>query len=337
MGEYHTYTTMKYLVVQSYNIPIFSMPSFLTCKNAYNVHARSNVIQYHTEYHSAPTNVFCVHYICSRYRSLLWDIAPIALCATTIQCRTQKCGTTHSLVWEAPPLVWHNGLGTWAGLANVEITLKWKHSAAGKTIQQQRQPSWDLNWRRLADNRSRLGSCWENIHSTYRGIHRVGSYRSLVLPYLVTERDDMSWWRWPRKLPQSGMMDDCIWSNPYSGIMVWWWKMRAVPWNTYTSRRRGCPRSRGPPRTASRWDRRPRPQGWWPRSWPGPPTTPSTPASPPLCWPCVTSSKIIAKHFPLFRFFLMEHDSCNWLIKGVNHNNTNWGVDLGIVWYPGYL
>ena len=159
---------------------------------------------------------------CSRYRSLLWDIAPIALCAMTIQCRTQKCGTTHSLVWEAPPLVWHNGLGTWAGLANVEITLKWKHSAAGKTIQQQRQPSWDLNWRRLADNRSRLGSCWENIHSTYRGIHRVGSYRSLVLPYLVTERGDM------RKLPLLGMMDDCIWSNPYSGVMVWWWKMRAV-------------------------------------------------------------------------------------------------------------
>ena len=111
MGEYHTYTTMKYLVVQSYNIPIFSMPSLLTCKNAYNVHARSNVIQYHTEYHSAPTNVFCVHYICSRYRSLLWDIAPIAMCATTIQCRTQKCGTTHSLVWEAPPL----GLAQWVG------------------------------------------------------------------------------------------------------------------------------------------------------------------------------------------------------------------------------
>ena len=133
--------------------------------------------------HQQMCTVYCVHYICLRYRSLLWDIALVALCATTIQCRTQKYGTTHSLVWEAPPLVWHNGLGTWAGLANVEITLKWKHSAAGKTIQHQRQPSWDLNWRRSAD-RSRLESWWENIHSTYRGIHRVGSYRSMVLPHL---------------------------------------------------------------------------------------------------------------------------------------------------------
>ena len=158
-----THTQQWYIqwVVQSHNIPIFSMPSTITCKNAYNVHAQSNLIQYHTEYYGATTNVYCVHYVCLRYRSLLWDIAPMALCATTIQCRTQKCGTTHSLVWEAPsPLIWHNGLGTWDGLANVEITLKWKHSAAGKTIQQQRQPSWDLNWRRLADNRSRLESWW---------------------------------------------------------------------------------------------------------------------------------------------------------------------------------
>ena len=195
------------------------MPSTITCKNAYNVHARSNLIQYHTEYYGATTNVYCVHYVCLRYRSLLWDIAPMALCATTIQCRTQKCGTTHSLVWEAPsPLIWHNGLGTWDGLANVEITLKWKHSAAGKTIQQQRQPSWDLNWRRLADNRSRLEIWWENIHSTYRGIQRVGSYRSMVLPYLVTKWGNMSGWCWPRKLPQLGMVGDCIWSIFYFSV-----------------------------------------------------------------------------------------------------------------------
>ena len=89
-----------------------------------------------------------------RYHTIVWTIA---LCHSLgHQCSvwdTTVRATKPWIVLNNPPfslacsLVLHNGLGTWELMVNVEIALKWKHSVAGKTIQQQRQPSWDLNWR----------------------------------------------------------------------------------------------------------------------------------------------------------------------------------------------
>ena len=44
----------------------------------------------------------------------------------------KQFGATLHLVWRVCSLVLHNGLGTWDAMVDVEIALKWKHSAAGK-------------------------------------------------------------------------------------------------------------------------------------------------------------------------------------------------------------